>query len=256
MVQKWPNETDMQGEQDKDKKAGNRFLYQNKRNKANPWSSFENDLQDDSSANFGKKPLRNSILNEQKAATDSLAVSRKSKFDLESVWSVKNVPLPSNKSQPSQINLQTGNSYYSRHAGAMIGSHHNKTDGKANSDKSSDNGSWNLKRPGYSYTSNQGSLKRQASDDDDEFDFGGTKKGNFRNDHQSPSHTTSQGRIPQQDQASTKGSLAGVMNNNMRKGSARTQRAQKMHEAYLRSAGLGQYTPFNPFNSNDEGDID
>ena len=73
------------------------------------------------------------------------------------------------------------------------------------SDKSNDNGSWQLKRPSYSYTANQGSLKRQADDDDDEFDFGETKKGNFRNDHQSPTHTTSQGRIPQQDQTSNKG---------------------------------------------------
>ena len=63
---------------DKDKKAGNRFLYQNNKNKANPWSSFESDFQDDSSGNFEKKPLRNSILNEQKAAADSLAVSRRS----------------------------------------------------------------------------------------------------------------------------------------------------------------------------------
>ena len=43
--------------------------------------------------------------------------------------------------------------------------------------------SWQLKKPGYSYTS-QGSLKRQA-DDDDEFDFNETKKGNFERDQSS-----------------------------------------------------------------------
>ena len=79
------------------------------------------------------------------------------------------------------------------------------------SDNSNDSGSWNLKRPSYSYTANQGSLKRQANDDDDEFDFGETKKGNFRTDHQSPSHTTSQGRIPQQGQTSTKGKEQGQL---------------------------------------------
>lgn len=42
-----------------------------------------------------------------------------------------------------------------------------------------------MKKPGYSYT-NQGSLKRQANDDDDEFDFNESKKGNFQRD-QSPS---------------------------------------------------------------------
>lgn len=44
-----------------------------------------------------------------------------------------------------------------------------------------------MKRPGYSYT-NQGSLKRQIHDndndanDDDEFDFSESKKGNFQRD--------------------------------------------------------------------------
>eukprot|EP00795_Rhopilema_esculentum_P017389 gene17389-8984_t len=227
----------MNGSQDNDKKAGSKFFYAKKKQKSDPWSSFDKDFTDDSKkiiekANYGSLNAKSS------KASELNSLSFNSNFDLESVWSVrKNVPLPSSKKQGNQVNLQTGNSYYSRHAGGFT---------------ESGSSSWQLKKSGFSYA-RQSSLKRQAdSNDDDEFDFGDTKrKGNVRSNG-SPSNQMLQTSY-QKSSTTTQGSLAGLVNP-VRKESARTQRAHKMHEAYLRSAGLGSYSQAGQFHSNiDDG---
>jgi len=244
MVHKRANESEMQGEADEDRKFGNKFLYQNKKQQANPWSSFEcsNDSKYSTSTDNGKHMLNSTY---SKFAPPSST----SKFDLDSVWSVrKNVPL-SNTKQASQLNSQTGNSFYSRHTRSIVGLHQGKTDQTPSNNAESGNSTWQMKKPGYSYT-NQGSLKRQAdADDDDEFDFGETKKRSF----QSPSLGIDKS-IRQSNSHTSKGSLSNLINP-VRKGSARTQRAQKMNEAYLKSAGLGFYAPTGRLRENSEDDI-
>ncbi|XP_065057099.1 uncharacterized protein LOC135685187 [Rhopilema esculentum] len=248
MVLQRDNESGMQ---DNDKKAGSKFFYAKKKQKSDPWSSFDKDFTDDSKkiiekANYGSLNAKSS------KASELNSLSFNSNFDLESVWSVrKNVPLPSSKKQGNQVNLQTGNSYYSRHAGGFTGSQHNKAEEQASKNESGSS-SWQLKKSGFSYA-RQSSLKRQAdSNDDDEFDFGDTKrKGNVRSNG-SPSNQMLQTSY-QKSSTTTQGSLAGLVNP-VRKESARTQRAHKMHEAYLRSAGLGSYSQAGQFHSNiDDG---
>eukprot|EP00794_Sanderia_malayensis_P000367 gene367-1000_t len=241
MVQKWTDESEMQ-EENNSKKSNQRFHYQSSKQKSNPWGIEETQNSNDE---YGFSESSNKFSSLGTHATKINASN--SNFDLESVWSVKrNVPLPSNQKKPAnQLNLQPANSYYSRHTGGLSGGFQAKpaASQKDSSDILGNGSSWNMKRQGYSY--DRGSVKRQASvdDDDDEFDFTEPKKKNTSSKDSFSHSPLSNSSV------SKSGSLASMVNP-QRKASARTLRAQKMNDAYLRSAGLGEYSsPNRGFNS-------
>ncbi|XP_064606733.1 uncharacterized protein LOC135471421 isoform X2 [Liolophura sinensis] len=63
---------------------------------------------------------------------------KESRFDLENVWSIKNVALKKSQDKGDQLNLNVNTNFYSRH-GVLKGGEH----------------SWTTSRRGFSYSTNQ-----------------------------------------------------------------------------------------------------
>lgn len=227
------------GDQNLDGGRPNKFLYSGKNKKVDPWGN-STDTDHGDSIERALQP-KNKFLKTK----DTLSSPG---CELDDVWSIrKNVQISQAEKKGTILDTnKSSTSYYSRHGGlsgtgdgnsSILNKGHN-----SNGDfysPSNDHKSWSIaSRGNFSYSdqpkfsqSNHGTSTVDQPDDildmrrtptADEFDM--VQKKNVLN---------------------SKLRIAGAPQVTNREMSARTRRAKKMHDAHLRSMGLGPFTPSN-----------
>ncbi|XP_068698262.1 uncharacterized protein [Montipora foliosa] len=211
-----------------------KFLYSGKNNKSNPWNTSVDDHGDD--LNHSLQPI-----NKFTKTKDS---PNPPGSQLDDVWSIrKNVQVSQASKKGTVLNgSKSTSTYYSRHGGLSGSSEienslaqKGRNDGFSNSDD--DHKSWSIARSSnFSYSNkekfspgNNETLMRNQPDD-------------FLDNELSPKGDEND-MVYKKNLLNSKLRMAGAPQIANREMSARTRRAKKMHDAHLRSMGLGQFTP-------------
>ncbi|XP_073257642.1 uncharacterized protein [Porites lutea] len=225
------------GNQSFDGSRPSKFLYNSGKNKKNdPWRTDDPDIEDGL----------------------ELALQPKNKFlktkdnrnlpgsELDGVWSIrKNVQVSQASKNGTFLNTNKSTpSYYSRHGGLSgSGDAESSALNRAQNDEflnsSGDHKSWSMARSSnFSYSDKPkfgGGFHASSAD---------TQPDDFLDSRSSPStdHEIND-MVHKKNLLNSKLRMAGAPQISTREMSARTRRAKKMHDAHLRSMGLGQYTP-------------
>lgn len=226
-----------------------KFLYSGKNIKSNPWNSNEDGLGND--LDHSLKP-KNTFMK-----TKDFHNSPGSQLD--DVWSIrKNVQVSQAGKKGTVLNgSKSTSSYYSRHGGlsggeiesSLLPKGHNNSFSGSNDDHKS----WSIARSSNFSYSNKGTFSPGNGDaltknqPDDILDSGCYPKVG-END-----------MVHKKNLLNSKLRMAGAPQIANREMSARTRRAKMMHDAHLRSMGLGQFTPSsnasqNPPNTEQDND--
>lgn len=206
---------DSDNEKDKNTKP-ERFLYVgNDKRGESPNPLTGNDVfQNNRNAN---------VLNERKKRMDDM---------LNNVWSVrKDVRVNNSTVKATDIGTK---SFYSRHGGVSgVGAHTDPLNERNPSTGGVPSKSWSVPRTGYSYSDNAQINQYDILEDNTATDvIPRTVPSNHTDDV-----------LRQNIVNSLKQSLKHGSNLTSREPSARTRRAQKFNNAYLRSTGMGKFTP-------------
>ncbi|KXJ08349.1 hypothetical protein AC249_AIPGENE10194 [Exaiptasia diaphana] len=211
----------------------NRFLYKSTAQKNDPWR--DQDDGDDFHITSQNKPI-----NTKKRTTSSPG------FDLDNVWSIrKNVQVSSSIKNGTALKT-TGKSFYSRHGGIAGNSSNLSKKPRIDQDQQTpgqstfESKSW---RPGYSYSD-----RFSNNDNDGSSGGGGTNNADFDREFGDVIGMDDNRRKEQEEFESKMNKMnvrlpmPGAPRIATREMSARTKRAHMMHEAHLKSSGLGQFT--------------
>lgn len=227
------------GDQNFDGGRPNKFLYSGKNKKVDPWSSStDNDHEDSIERALQAK---NKFLKTKDTRSSPGC-------ELDDVWSIrKNVQVSQAGKKGTILNTsKSSTSYYSRHGGLSGTGEANSSMLKKGHDTnedfhshSNDHKSWSIaSRGNFSYSDHpkviQGNHGTSTVDQpDDILDTRHTPK------------LDEFGMVQKKNLLNSKLRMAGAPQIANREMSARTRRAKKMHDAHLRSMGLGPFTPSN-----------
>lgn len=229
-----------------------KFLYSGKNKKSNPWST--NDEGHEDGIELALRP-QNKLMKTKDSHNSPGS-------ELDGVWSIrKNVQVSQAGKKGTVLNTnKSTSSYYSRHGG-LSGSGETESSvlNRGQNDdflsSNSDHKSWSIARssnfsysdkPRFSPGNHAGSTVCQPDD--------------FLDSRHSPG-TDENDMVYKKNLLNSKLRMAGAPQISTREMSARTRRAKKMHDAHLRSMGLGQFTPssngsYNPTDDEQNKDDD
>lgn len=208
-----------------------KFLYSGKNSKTDPWSTNNEDHED--GIELALQP-KNKLLKTHNSPGS----------ELDDVWSIrKNVQVSQATKKGTVLNANKSSStYYSRHGGLSgTGEIENSVLNRGENDdffsSNRDHKSWSIARgSNFSYSDksrfspgNQGTSTLSQPDD-------------FLDLRHSPG-TDKNDMVSKKNLLNSKLRMAGAPQIATREMSARTRRAKKMHDAHLRSMGLGKFTP-------------
>ncbi|XP_001625600.3 uncharacterized protein LOC5504717 [Nematostella vectensis] len=200
-----------------------KFLYRGTKHRSDPWGSENPDNSDLIKPKSGHK--------NNKRANNSPG------FDLDNVWSIRKNVQVSNSVKNGTALKANNKSFYSRHGGfpgngeleSSSLSKRQKTDDFINhSTQYSDTKTWSVNRSSYSYS--------------DSFGGGGDTVSPLRDVFGDPLEG-SNNIVLAKNKLNSKLHMPGAPQIASREMSARTKKAHNLHQAHLRSSGLGQFTP-------------
>jgi len=143
---------------------------------------------------------------------------------LEKAWSIKNVPFASSQTNMSPTSLTMNPSFYSRYkvlhtntrGSPLVNSRDNDVSSHAFHNPFQQRSSWNMKQSHFSYSKINSEKNVAAADGYDECEYAMPLANVVKSNHYG-------------------------LNEGARPTSARTKKASKLHDAYLKSRGLGKY---------------